>query len=99
MEGIRVIKDYKINLVNLTPLKIGNGKDELDLLIDKNTKKPIILGSSIAGAIKNYLMDLKLENDVKEFLGENSKQLKIEKKDYANNNKISTMSSVRHLGD
>ena len=48
MEGIRVIKDYKINLVNLTPLKIGNGKDELDLLIDKNTKKPIILGSSIA---------------------------------------------------
>ena len=68
MEGIRVIKDYKINLVNLTPLKIGNGKDELDLLIDKNTKKPIILGSSIAGAIKNYLMDLKLENDVKEKL-------------------------------
>ena len=94
MEGIRVIKDYKINLVNLTPLKIGNGKDELDLLIDKNTKKPIILGSSIAGAIKNYLMDLKLENDVKEFLGENSKQLHNEKKDLANNKKISTESKI-----
>ena len=34
MKGIQFVKEYKINLVNLTPLKIGNGKDELDLLID-----------------------------------------------------------------
>lgn len=39
MKGIQFVKEYKINLVNLTPLKIGNGKDELDLLIDKNTQK------------------------------------------------------------
>lgn len=69
MKDIEFVKEYKIDLVNLTPLKIGNGKDELDLLIDKNTQKPIILGSSIAGAVKNYLIDLKLEGDVNKYLG------------------------------
>lgn len=69
MKDIEFVKEYKIDLVNLTPLKIGNGKDELDLLIDKNTQKPIILGSSIAGAVKNYLIDLKLKGDVNKYLG------------------------------
>lgn len=69
MKDIEFVKEYKIDLVNLTPLKIGNGKDELDLLIDKNTQKPIILGSSIAGAVKNYLIDLKFKDDVNKYLG------------------------------
>lgn len=69
MKDIEFVKEYKIDLVNLTPLKIGNGKDELDLLIDKNTQKPIILGSSIAGAVKNYLIDLKLKGNVNKYLG------------------------------
>lgn len=69
MKDIEFVKEYKMDLVNLTPLKIGNGKDELDLLIDKNTQKPIILGSSIAGAVKNYLIDLKFKDDVNKYLG------------------------------
>lgn len=69
MKYVEFVKEYKIDLVNLTPLKIGNGKDELDLLIDKNTQKPIILGSSIAGAVKNYLIDLKFKDDVNKYLG------------------------------
>lgn len=101
MKGIQFVKEYKINLVNLTPLKIGNGKDELDLLIDKNTQKPIILGSSIAGAVKNYLVDLNLKDDVNKYLGkedesDKDRESKIYIADaYGNEFKLSTRTGIK----
>lgn len=101
MKGIELIKEYKISLVNLTPLKIGNGKDKLDLLIDKNTQNPIILGSSIAGAVKNYLMDLKLTEDVNKYLGKeeeskNERESQIYIADaYGSEFKISSRTGIR----
>lgn len=101
MKGIEFVKEYKINLVNLTPLKIGNGKDELDLLIDKNTQKPIILGSSIAGAVKNYLVDLNLKDDVNKYLGkedesDKDRESKIYIADaYGNEFKLSTRTGIK----
>ncbi|WP_455542952.1 RAMP superfamily CRISPR-associated protein [Intestinibacter sp.] len=99
MKGIRFIKEYKINLVNLTPLKIGNGKDELDLLIDKNSQKPIILGSSIAGAIKSYLIDLNLKEKVYKYLGneeDKSAESKIYIADaYGNQFKVSNRTGIK----
>lgn len=64
MKGSRFINEYKISLKNKTPLKIGNGKDEVDILIDKNSQKPLILGSSLAGAFKSYLVDMGEEENV-----------------------------------
>lgn len=101
MKGIEFVKEYKIDLVNLTPLKIGNGKDELDLLIDKNTQKPIILGSSIAGAVKNYLIDLKLKDGVNKYLGKedeskDERESKIYISDaYGNEFKLSTRTGIK----
>ena len=101
MKGIQFVKEYKINLVNLTPLKIGNGKDELDLLIDKNTQKPIILGSSIAGVVKNYLVDLNLKDDVNKYLGkedesDKDRESKIYIADaYGNEFKLSTRTGIK----
>lgn len=69
MKQSKFISEYKISIINITPLKIGNGKDEMDILIDKNTQKPIILGSSIAGAMKNYLVDLGQEDNVDNVFG------------------------------
>lgn len=69
MKGSKFISKYKIKVFNKTPLKIGNGKDEMDILIDKNTQKPIILGSSIAGAMKNYLVDIGQNYDVNRVFG------------------------------
>ena len=97
MKGIEFIKEYKISLVNLTPLKIGNGKDELDLLLDKNTQEPIIQGSSIAGAIKNYLADLDLEKDVDEVLG-SQKKVK-EKIDNEEKEKLKKIESKIYISD
>lgn len=96
MKGIEFIKEYKISLVNLTPLKIGNGKDELDLLLDKNTQEPIIQGSSIAGAVKNYLADLDLEEKVDEVLGS---QKKVNEKDDDQKEKIKKIESKIYISD
>ena len=80
MKNSKFISEYKISIVNVTPLKIGNGKDEMDILIDKNENKPLILGSSISGAIKNYLVDLGENNRVDKVFGseiDNGKESKI----------------------
>lgn len=69
MRDSKFISEYKVSIVNTTPLKIGNGKDEMDILIDKNTQKPFILGSSIAGAMKSYLIDLGEEDSVNRVFG------------------------------
>lgn len=73
MKGSRFISEYKISLKNKTPLKIGNGKDEMDILIDKNSQKPLILGSSLAGAFKSYLIDIGEEDSVNLVFGCESK--------------------------
>lgn len=72
MKGSRFISEYKISLNNKTPLKIGNGKDEIDVLIDKNSQKPLILGSSFAGAFKSYLIDLGEKEKVNLVFGSDS---------------------------
>ena len=80
MKNSKFISEYKISIVNVTPLKIVNGKDEMDILIDKNENKPLILGSSISGAIKNYLVDLGENNRVDKVFGseiDNGKESKI----------------------
>lgn len=64
MKNSRFIDEYKISIQNKTPLKIGNGKDDIDILIDKNNQMPIIPGSSLAGAFKSYLSNIGEERKV-----------------------------------
>ncbi|MCC3867933.1 RAMP superfamily CRISPR-associated protein [Terrisporobacter mayombei] len=73
MKGSRFINEYKISLKNKTPLKIGNGKEESDILIDKNSQKPLIMGSSFAGAFKSYLLGMSEEKNVNLVFGSESK--------------------------
>lgn len=73
MKGSRFISEYKISLKNKTPLKIGNGKEESDILIDQNSQKPLIMGSSFAGAFKSYLLDVGEEKNVNLVFGSESK--------------------------
>lgn len=99
MKGVKFVKEYKISLVNITPLKIGNGKEELDLLIDKNTGNPLILGSSIAGAVKSYLIDIGYEKEVDELLGSEN-NIGIDSKiyisdSYGDNFKIKNRTGIR----
>lgn len=81
MRDSKYIKEITIKLVNDTPLKIGNGKEGLDLLIDKATNTPMILGSSIAGAFKNYLFNTG-ESQVESIFGSEDNQVDRESKIY-----------------
>ena len=56
MKGSRFISEYKISLKNKTPLKIGNGKDEMDILDGECKYTDLIMQGD------KYLEDKKYED-------------------------------------
>lgn len=67
------ISEIKLKIKNKTPLKIGSGSDEFDLLIDKNNNF-FIPASSIKGSFRNYL---KNEKNLEKFFGGQNVESKI----------------------
>lgn len=67
LKGNKIVTLINLEIENIGPLHIGNGEEAL--LLDKNTNKPYIPGTGIAGAIKAYIYETKGEYFSNKYLG------------------------------
>lgn len=61
------IAEYKIKMINSTILRVCGKENEL--LVQKNTNLPIIQGSSIAGALRDFASNLISDDKVNDLFG------------------------------
>lgn len=75
IKGARYVTKFYVDIKNIGPLHIGEGEDSI--LIDKDSNKALMPGTSIAGALKAYVRETFSESIANKIFGSESSDSKL----------------------